>query len=121
MIDMIHLRLWPVVIAGCLFFSSPASGAGSAQAEDKTMKSVQGDSVRMLPAPVVKGKMSLEEALKKRESVRDFSPTPLTEKELSQLLWALQGKTRNWGGRTAPSAGGLYPLEIYVVLTRGVV
>lgn len=118
--DMIHLRLWPVVVAGLLFFSLPASGGGAAQREVRQMKSVQDDSVRRLPAPVLKGKMSLEEALKKRESVRDFSSTPLTQAELSQLLWALQGKTRSWGGRTAPSAGALYPLEIYVVLPEGV-
>lgn len=118
---MIHLRLWTVIIAGCFFFNPcSAAGAGSAQAEDKTMKSVQGDSVRRLPAPAAKGKMSLEEVLKKRESVRDFSSTPLTEEELAQLLWALQGRTRSWVGRTAPSAGALYPLEIYIVLPEGV-
>lgn len=72
-----------------------------------------------LPSPAQKGKMSLEEALKKRESVRSFSSDPLTKEDLSQLLWAVQGITRNWGARTAPSAGALFPLEIYVVLKEG--
>lgn len=36
-------------------------------------------------------------------------------KELGQLLWAAQGITSDWGGRSAPSAGATYPLEIYVV------
>jgi len=117
---IIHLRLWPVVVAGLLFFLISAPGADAARKEVSQMKSVQDDSMRRLPAPVLKGKMSLEEVLKKRESLRDFSSTPLTDAELSQLLWATQGKTRGWGGRTAPSAGALYPLEIYVVLPEGV-
>lgn len=39
--------------------------------------------------------------------------------EISQLLWAAQGVTRGWGGRTAPSAGALYPLELYAVTPDG--
>ena len=35
--------------------------------------------------------------------------------ELSQLMWAAQGMTDPRGLRTAPSAGALYPLELYVV------
>lgn len=40
---------------------------------------------------------------------------PLTLEEVSQLLWAAQGTTAGWGGRTTPSAGALYPLEVYLV------
>lgn len=32
----------------------------------------------------------------------------------AQLLWAAQGVTSRQGFRTAPSAGALYPLEIFV-------
>ncbi len=69
-----------------------------------------------LPSPDFKGKMSVEEALKSRRSVRSYRQVPLTLKELSQILWATDGKTAEWGGRTAPSAGATYPLEIYVVV-----
>ena len=48
--------------------------------------------------------------------MREFVDTPLTLEEVSQLLWAAQGITAKWGGRTAPSAGALYPLELYVVV-----
>ncbi|MBN1364957.1 MAG: SagB/ThcOx family dehydrogenase [Syntrophaceae bacterium] len=84
------------------------------------MSPLNSQSVINLPSPVGKGKMSLEEALKNRESVRDFSSRSLTKEELSQLLWAAQGMTRDWGARTAPSAGALFPLEVYVVLKEGV-
>jgi SagB-type dehydrogenase family enzyme len=51
----------------------------------------------------------------KRRSVRSFKDSSLTLAEVSQLLWAAQGITSPRGLRTAPSAGALYPLEIYVL------
>lgn len=72
-----------------------------------------------LPAPSVSGTMSLEEALEHRRSVREFRQTPLTERELSQLLWAAQGISSSPDYRTAPSAGALYPLELYVSVPTG--
>lgn len=71
-----------------------------------------------LPLPQSKGNISVEEALTKRRSVREYKAVPLTLKEISQLLWASQGITSNWGGRVAPSAGALYPLEIYLVVGK---
>ncbi|HET7091386.1 MAG TPA: SagB/ThcOx family dehydrogenase [Anaerolineae bacterium] len=73
-----------------------------------------------LPTPQLKGRLTLEEALALRRSVRDFSDTPLTLAELGQLLWAGQGVTHPAGLRTAPSAGALYPLEVYAVMREGV-
>ncbi len=69
-----------------------------------------------LPEPKLSSKTSVEEALSKRRSVRDYGKDTLSIEEISQLLWAAQGITVRWGGRTAPSAGALYPLEIYVVV-----
>jgi SagB-type dehydrogenase family enzyme len=63
--------------------------------------------------------MSLEEALARRRSVREFRAEALTDRELSQLLWAAQGITHADGLRAAPSAGALYPLEFYVALPGG--
>ena len=77
------------------------------------------DEVIALPAPARTGSVSLEEALARRRSVRDFSAEPLTDQQLGQLLWAAQGITSAEGMRTAPSAGALYPLEMYVALARG--
>ena len=72
-----------------------------------------------LPAPRMQSDVSLEEALLRRRSVREFTDEPLTLEEISQLLWAAQGITAEWGGRTAPSAGALYPLEVYVTTPDG--
>lgn len=68
-----------------------------------------------LPPARQDGAMSLERALSLRHSVREFSRTPLSVPEASQLLWATQGITRPEGKRTAPSAGALYPLEVVLV------
>ena len=59
--------------------------------------------------------LSLEEALQKRRSVREFRRGSLSLDEVAQLLWAAQGITRQELLRTAPSAGALYPLELYLV------
>jgi len=69
-----------------------------------------------LPEPRLKSEVSLEETLLKRRSVREYANLPLTLDNVSQLLWSAQGITAEWGGRTAPSAGGLYPLEVYLVV-----
>jgi SagB-type dehydrogenase family enzyme len=68
-----------------------------------------------LPAPRSDGATSLERALRERRSIRDFKKQPVTIGEISQLLWAAQGITASGGLRTAPSAGALYPLELYLV------
>jgi SagB-type dehydrogenase family enzyme len=53
--------------------------------------------------------------LQKRRSIRQFRDVPLALEDLGQLLWAAQGITDRAGFRTSPSAGALYPLEVYVV------
>ena len=74
-----------------------------------------------LPAPRQTSDLSLEQAIQRRRSVRDFSDVALSNVELGQLLWAAQGIThRTKRFRAAPSAGALYPLEAYVVTNTGV-
>lgn len=68
-----------------------------------------------LPEAEVVGAMSVEESIRQRRSVREFSRDGLTLDDVSQLVWAAQGVTSKRGFRSAPSAGGLYPLELYVV------
>lgn len=69
-----------------------------------------------LPAPGLTTKPSIERLLQQRRSVREYqSDAAITLPELGQLLWAAQGITHGRGLRTAPSAGALYPLQLYVV------
>lgn len=69
-----------------------------------------------LPSPSRSGEVSLEEAITRRRSVRNFSPDSISASQLSQLLWATQGIIDPRRGRRAvPSAGATYPLEIFVI------
>jgi len=79
---------------------------------------MQKDKAIALPTPDIKGVMPFETVLMHRRSIRDFKSSPLTIKQISQLVWAAQGITDKYGFRTTPSAGALYPLEIYVVAGR---
>jgi SagB-type dehydrogenase family enzyme len=72
-----------------------------------------------IPQPTPMGKMSVEEAIAHRRSIRHFKRMPLPLGALSQILWVAQGITDGDAGfRAAPSAGALYPLELYVVVRR---
>jgi len=69
-----------------------------------------------LPEPQKDSDTSIEEALWGRRSVRSYGSEAVTIEQLSQLLWSAQGITSPSGWRTAPSAGGLYPLKVYMVV-----
>ena len=84
------------------------------QVEKKAMQKLEVGARIKLPAPDYTNNVSVEEALSKRRSIRTYSGENLTLEEVSQLLWAAQGITGE--GRTAPSAGALYPLELYLVV-----
>jgi SagB-type dehydrogenase family enzyme len=76
--------------------------------------------VIQLSEPERSGKISLEETLAKRRSVRNFKNDKLTNKQLSQLAWAGQGITQEATGfRTAPSAGAIYPMKLYFATEEG--
>ena len=73
-----------------------------------------------LPTPNQKGGMTLSEATARRRSIREFSPEPVSLSELSQLLWSAQGVTEtSWQLRAVPSAGAIYPLELFIVCGQG--
>lgn len=59
----------------------------------------------------------LAELLRRRTSHREYLDSPLTLDEVSAILWAALGYREQQGsGRTVPSAGALYPVEIQTVV-----
>lgn len=80
------------------------------------MRSIDDRSVVTLPPPNHDGQLSLEAAVCRRRSVREYSADALTLQEVSQLLWAAQGVTHPNGYRTVASAGAVYPLELYLLV-----
>jgi SagB-type dehydrogenase family enzyme len=72
-----------------------------------------------LRPPETDGTVSVERAIKQRRTIRSFSPETLNLNQFSQLLWSAQGITENSGfKRAAPSAGALYPMDVYAVVGR---
>lgn len=72
-----------------------------------------------LSSPRDEGGVPIWDVLNERRSVRRYQGMPIQEAEISQLLWASQGITsirQDYGFRTAPSAGALYPIETYLVI-----
>jgi SagB-type dehydrogenase family enzyme len=64
------------------------------------------------------GSFALERCIRQRRSVRSFRDQALTEDQLGQMLWAAQGVTGPDAKRAVPSAGALYPLELYVLCRK---
>jgi SagB-type dehydrogenase family enzyme len=79
-----------------------------------------------LPAPEFKGKSTVSAAILSRKTIRQFARSPLTLRQVSQLLWAADGQlpTDAISGatrRVTASAGGLYPLEVFLISGQGTV
>jgi len=72
-----------------------------------------------LPAPVASGGMGLFEVLQKRASIREYSDKDISDKTLSQVLWAACGKNRTDGRITAPSAVNAQDVVVYVCKANG--
>lgn len=71
----------------------------------------------VLPDPRGFQGLRVEEALEVRRSVRDYTGRALSLDRLSRLLWAAQGITEErLEFRAAPSAGALYPIELYPIV-----
>lgn len=102
---MILTRCWSgKVLVLCVCFTA----WGSVMAE-------QNEPVK-LPKPDLTGEQSVELLLQQRRSVRSYQKSSLNLAEVGQLLWSAQGVTSAQGLRTAPSAGALYPLKLFVVV-----
>lgn len=85
------------------------------------MSTTKPEGRKPLPPADVSGKMPFEQTIAMRRSIRDFAAKTLTTEQIGQLCWAGQGITDPATGyRAAPSAGALYPIELYLVTGEGV-
>lgn len=119
-----NTKKYPIILIGIFIFLN--SGLKGVSYKDmnssKSKKSPQSKLIK-LPEPSFNSDYSVEEALLNRRSIREFSDEALSLKEISQILWAAYGITEErshptflrGGLRTAPSAGALFPLDIYLV------
>jgi SagB-type dehydrogenase family enzyme len=72
-----------------------------------------------LPAARTSGGKPLLDALRARQSLREFSEQDMSLQDLSDLLWAAHGINRADGHRTAPSARNWQEIDVYVALKYG--
>ncbi|MHC4132564.1 MAG: SagB family peptide dehydrogenase [Planctomycetota bacterium] len=113
-----------IILAGLSIVSLAQNNQRSAarQARSRRNRSEAVSSMRtiQLSEPNLTGSLSLERVIARRRSVRQFSPRELSFSQIGQLAWAGQGITdRGQGLRTAPSAGALYPMTLYIVIKDG--
>ncbi len=78
-------------------------------------------SISKLPKPGFNLQINYWDVVINRQSIRNFSEEPITTNELSLLLFSISGLTRiypQFTFRTIPSAGGLYPIETYIIINN---
>ena len=107
-----HFSRFAILIAGLII----AVNFYCQDNRERTTLQKTNEDIIQLPVPKLQSETSVEEALNKRRSIRNYTKQPLSLEEVSQILWAAQGITeKNYSLKTSPSAGALYPLEVYLV------
>lgn len=74
-----------------------------------------------LPHPKFDENIKFWDVILNRKSSRNFKNEPITQEQLSLLLFGMTGLSQvfpNFAFRTVPSAGGLYPIEVYPVINN---
>lgn len=106
-----NARVWRMLLMlGAAGRAAAEAASGEVSTTDKGLTMIA------LPSPVAEHHCELNHALQFRRSFRDFKAGSITLAQAGRLLWAAQGVTGLGGFRTAPSAGALYPLEVYLVV-----
>jgi len=108
--DFIMKGVAAIILASMIII--PAVGRDVTMAQEQ--KSIQ------LTKPQIAGNPLLE-VLAKRSSAREFSPEPLPENILSNMLWAAAGINRpDSGKRTAPTAMNKQEIDVYIATESGI-
>ena len=109
-----------ILICSALLTATAGCGGNSGESpapEQQAVASSSGAQIT-LPQPQRQGDISVEEALDRRESRRRYGGAALDLSDIGQLLWSAGGLGADavlGATRTAPSAGGIYHIELYLV------
>ena len=105
-----------------VYDEAPVNATYESADNAQSVRTEQSEVTYILPTPRIDGEVSVEQALSERRSRRNFQNKAVSAEQLSQILWAVYGITQprpdapRGGLRTTPSAGALFPLQIYVVI-----
>ncbi|HPQ69407.1 MAG TPA: SagB/ThcOx family dehydrogenase [bacterium] len=112
-------RLFLAGLALAALLTIVAAGAFHGHAANQRDQAMPHATSAVALPPPLELSLPLSRALVQRRSVRAYAKRPLSEQELATLLWSAQGVTHEGTRRTAPSAGALYPLEVFVATADG--
>jgi SagB-type dehydrogenase family enzyme len=105
-------RIVPAFVVAAMLLAATAALAQTSAAPPAAPASAR---IVALPTPDLAGKVTLEQAIAQRRSVREYAPGALTLAEVTQLMWVAQGITSPDGKRATPSARAVYPLQVWLV------
>jgi nitroreductase len=103
-------RFYAIILAGLLCVSFQAV---------MTQSNIQ-PFVMELEKPDLAKSFPLMKALNERKTNREITSEPVTDRHLSEILWAANGMNRPDGKRTAPSTQNRQMTDVYVVLETGI-
>ncbi|NCB42630.1 MAG: SagB/ThcOx family dehydrogenase [Clostridia bacterium] len=83
------------------------------------------ESAIILPKPQTELEFPLMKALEQRRTIRKWSDAPVSQQDISNLLWAACGITKEKYGkvkskRTAPSACNSQEIRVYALMEQGI-
>lgn len=116
-IPLITLLLVLVINLAIFLTQSKNQQGEQSQPEAEIVITDQTNSIK-LPTPSIRGSLSVESALKNVRPRRAYEDDFVSLENVSQMLWAAQGVTVDWGDRTTPSAKSTYPLSVYLVSNK---
>ena len=73
-----------------------------------------------LSSPSVHSSVSLIDALSNRHTVRSYSSEPLSDQQISDMLWCVCGVNREDGKLTAPTARNAQEIDVYLYTTKAI-
>lgn len=107
-----------VILGSALFFRPRQTTVNTESANQPETTAIREAENIALPSPDLRSGNSIEAVLRTRRTKRDFLEKDLSLKQVSQMLWAAQGITADWGGRTATSAKYTFPLTVFLIASN---